>query len=160
MPALQPLMFSVAFICTANRCRSIMAHAILCDEARKRSLAIDIFSAGTLDFSDQPPLIETSTTCLHFHTPVPKQTPTWVAQLPLDSIDRFLVMEQRHADALREQFGVSADRISLLGTFDPKRRGAEIDDPFFSYSEEVYRSSYRKIRDCIIHYLDTTDELK
>ena len=160
MPALQRLMFSVAFICTANRCRSIMAHAILCDEARKRSLAIDIFSAGTLDFSDQPPLIETSTTCLHFHTPVPKQTPTWVAQLPLDSIDRFLVMEQRHADALCEQFGVSADRISLLGTFDPKRRGAEIDDPFFSYSEDVYRNSYRLIRDCIAGYLDTATELQ
>ena len=69
-------------------------------------------------------------------------------------------MEQRHADALCEQFGVSADRISLLGTFDPKRRGAEIDDPFFSYSEEVYRSSYRQIRDCIVRYLDITDELK
>jgi protein-tyrosine-phosphatase len=136
-----------------------MAHAILADEALKRSLAIDIFSAGTLDFSDQPPLIETSTTCLHYHTPVPKQTPTWVAQLPLDSIDRFLVMEQRHADALQDQFGVSPDRISLLGTFDPKRRGAEIDDPYFSYSEEVYRSSYRRIRDCIIRYLDTAAEL-
>ena len=136
-----------------------MAHAILSAEALKRSLAIDIFSAGTLDFSDQPALIETSMTCLHYHTPVPKQTPTWVAQLPLGSIDRFLVMEQRHADALRDQFGISPDRISLLGTFDPKRRGAEIDDPFFSYSEEVYRSSYRRIRDCIIGYLDTADEL-
>jgi protein-tyrosine-phosphatase len=136
-----------------------MAHAILADEATKRSLAIDIFSAGTLDFTDQPPLVETSMTCLHFHTPVPKQTPTWAAQLPLASIDRFLVMEQRHADALRDEFGVPSDRISLLGTFDPERRGAEIDDPFFSYSEEVYRSSYRRIRDCIKGYLDTTDEL-
>jgi protein-tyrosine phosphatase len=153
------LMFSVALICTANRCRSIMAHAILSDEALKRSLAIDIFSAGTLDFSDQPALVETSKTCLHYHTPVPKQTPTWVAQLPLDSIDRFLVMEQRHADALCDEFGVSPDRISLLGTFDPKRRGAEIDDPFFSYSEEVYRSSYRRIRDCLVSYLDTADEV-
>jgi protein-tyrosine-phosphatase len=159
MLAIQPLMFSVALICTANRCRSIMAHAILADEALKRSLSIDIFSAGILDFSDQPPLIETSTTCLYYHTPVPKQTPTWVAQLPLDTIDRFLVMEQRHAEALRDEFGVSPDRISLLGTFDPKRRGAEIDDPFFSYSEEVYRSSYRRIRDCINGYLDNADEL-
>ena len=154
-----PTMFSVALICSANRCRSIMAHAILCDEALKRVLAIDIFSAGTLDFSDQPALVETSRTCLHYHTPVPKETPTWVAQLPLASIDRFLVMEQRHADALRDQFGVSPDRISLLGTFDPKRRGAEIDDPFFSYSEEVYRSSYRRIRDCIVGYLDTASEV-
>jgi protein-tyrosine phosphatase len=160
MPALQRVMFSIALICTANRCRSIMAHAILVDEARKRSLALEIFSAGTLDFSDQPPLIETSTTCLHYHTPVPKQTPTWAAQLPLGKIDRFLVMEQRHADALRDQFGVSPDRISLLGTFDPQRRGAEIEDPFFSYSEEVYRSSYRQIRDCIVEYLESAAELQ
>jgi protein-tyrosine-phosphatase len=160
MPALQRVMFSIALICTANRCRSIMAHAILVDEARKRSIALEIFSAGTLDFSDQPPLIETTTTCLHYHTPVPKQTPTWAAQLPLGKIDRFLVMEQRHADALRDQFGVSPDRISLLGTFDPQRRGAEIEDPFFSYSEEVYRSSYRQIRDCIVEYLESAAELQ
>jgi len=137
-----------------------MAHAILVDEANKRSLDIDIYSAGVLDFSDQPPLDETSTCCLYYNTPPPKLTPTWVGQLPLDSIDRFLVMEQNHADALENQFGVSADRISLLGTFDPKQRGGEIPDPFFSYSQEVYRRSYCVMRDCIIEYLNTADELK
>ena len=136
-----------------------MAHAILVDEARKRSLDIDIYSAGILDFSDQPPLVETTRTCLHYNTPPPKLTPTWVGQLPLASIDQFLVMEQNHADALQNEFGISVDRITLLGSFDPKQRGAEIPDPFFSYSEEVYRSSYRLIRDCIIEYLDTPDEL-
>ena len=119
-------MFSIAVICTANRCRSIMAHAIMIDEARKRSLPIEIYSAGVADFSDEPPLAETSRTCLYYDTPVPKQKPTWVAELPLDSIDRFLVMEQRHAEALQNQFGVAADRISLLGTFDPKDRGAPL----------------------------------
>jgi protein-tyrosine-phosphatase len=148
------VMVSVALICSANRCRSIMAHAIFTDEARKRSLNIDIYSAGILDFSDQPPLDETSRTCLHFNTPPPKLTPTWVRQLPIDSIDRFLVMEQHHADALQNQFGISADRVALLGSFDPKRRGDEIPDPYFSYSEEVYLSSYCLIRDCIIEYLD------
>src|ERR1044072_2587284 len=126
------LMPSVAFICTANRCRSIMAHAILVAEARKRSLAIDVYSAGIRDFSDQPPLDETSSTCLHFNTPPPKLRPTWVGELPLRSIDRFLVMEQFHAEALRDEFGITANRISLLGDFDPDHRGAEIDDPFFS----------------------------
>jgi protein-tyrosine-phosphatase len=158
MPALQ--MFSIALICSANRCRSIMAHAILLDEAQKRSLAIDIYSAGVIDFSDQPPLVETSRTCLLYNTPVPKQTPTFVAELPLGAIDRFLVMEQRHADALEHQFGIAAERISLLGTFDPRRRGPEIEDPFFSYSEKVYRDSYALIRDCVVGYLDTTDELR
>jgi protein-tyrosine phosphatase len=153
-------MFSVALICTANRCRSIMAHAIMIDEARKRSLAIEVYSAGVVDFSDEPPLIETSRTCLHHNTPVPKQKPTFVAELPLDSIDEFLVMEQRHAVALQNEFGVSGDRISLLGSFDPKQRGSEIDDPFFSYSEEVYRSSYRIIRDCIVAYLEMAGDTR
>ena len=129
------------------------------DEAFKRSLAIDIYSAGIIDFSDQPPLIETSRTCLHYNTPPPKDKPTWVAQLPLGSIDRFLVMEQSHADALLNQFGISDGRVDLLGSFDPQRRGAEIPDPFFSYSEAVYQSSYRRIRDCIIGYLETADEI-
>jgi protein-tyrosine-phosphatase len=136
-----------------------MAHAILIDEVRKRCLPVAIYSAGVADFSDEPPLAETSRACLHFHTPAPKETPTWVAKLPLESIDRFLVMEHRHAAALQNQFGVSADRISLLGSFDPKRRGVEIPDPFFSYDEKVYRSSYLVMRDCIVEYLDTADEL-
>ena len=68
-------------------------------------------------------------------------------------------MEQNHADALENQFGISADRIALLGSFDPRQRGVEIPDPFFSFSDEVYRSSYCLIRDCIIGYLVTADEL-
>jgi protein-tyrosine-phosphatase len=149
---------SVAVICTANRCRSVMAHAIFIDETGKRSLPVDIYSAGILDFSRQPPLTETLRTCLKFETPPPKKTPTWVRQLPLDSINRFLVMEEDHADALMKEYGVSPDRISLLGTFDPQHRGVEIADPF-GQSDEVYRNSYLLIRDCIIGYLDSSDYL-
>jgi len=136
-----------------------MAHAILLDEARKRSLSIDVYSAGIRDFSDQPPLMETSSTCLHYNTPPPKLRPTWVGELPLRTIDRFLVMEQAQADALQSEFGIPANKISLLGEFDPRHRGVEIDDPFFSYSEKIYRSSYELIRDCVVGYLDTTDQL-
>jgi len=135
-----------------------MAHAILVNEARTRSLSIDIYSAGICDFSDQPPLIETSSTCLHYNTPPPKVRPTWVGELPLRSIDRFLVMEQAHADALQSEFGIPANKISLLGEFDPKRRGTEIDDPFFSYSEKTYRDSYELIRDCVVGYLETAND--
>ena len=97
-------------------------------------------------------------TCLQHDTPPPKETPTWVRELPLDSINRFLVMEYDHADLLTSEYGISPDRISLLGTFDPQRRGAEIADPF-GHSSLVYERSYKLIRECIIGYLDTTDEL-
>ena len=133
-----------------------MAHAIFVDEAQKRSLEVEVYSAGVFDFSDAPRLVETSMTCAQHNTPVPEKPPTWVAELPLDSIDRFLVMEQDHADALMTEFGISPDRISLLGNFDPQRRGTEIADPF-GQGSRVYDRSYKLIRDCIIGYLDTTD---
>ena len=135
-----------------------MAHAIFVAEAKKRSLEVEVYSAGVFDFSDQAPLVETSLTCLQHNTPPPKETPTWVRELPLDSINRFLVMEYDHADVLTGEYGISSNRISLLGTFDPQRRGAEIADPF-SHGSQVYDRSYKLIRDCIIGYLDTTDEL-
>jgi protein-tyrosine-phosphatase len=135
-----------------------MAHAIFVDEARKRSLAVTVYSAGVFDFSDAPPLVETSNTCLQHNTPPPEKAPTWVRQLPLDSIHRFLVMEQDHAHLLTSEYGISPNRISLLGTFDPQQRGAEIVDPFGEGSL-VYELSYQLIRDCIIGYLETTDEL-
>jgi protein-tyrosine-phosphatase len=136
-----------------------MAHAIFLDEARKRSLAITVYSAGVFDFSDAPRLAETSNTCLHHNTPAPEKDPTWVGELPLDSINRFLVMEQSHADRLTSEFGISPERISLLGTFDPQRRGIEIADPFGEDSL-IYDNSYKLIRDCILGYLDTTDAMK
>ena len=135
-----------------------MAHAIFVAEAKKRSLAVTVYSAGVYDFSDAPPLAETSATCVLHDTPPLKNTPTWVRQLPLDSIDRFLVMEQDHANMLMSRYGISRDRISLLGEFDPQRRGVEIADPF-SRGSLAYQRSYELIRDCIVSYLDTTDEL-
>src|SRR5258708_30475436 len=104
-------MRSVAFICTANRCRSVMAHAICVAEVKKRSLSIEVYSGGILDFSDEPTLIETSITCLNHNTPPAKETPTSVGQLPLDSINRFLVMQHAHADALTEASTLSPTRI-------------------------------------------------
>src|ERR1700704_6036283 len=101
---------SVALICTANRCRSVMAHAIFVAEARKRSLAVEVYSAGVFDFSDAPTLDETSMTCVRYDTPPPKKAPTWVGELPLDSIDRFLVMEHDHADRLTREYGISSNR--------------------------------------------------
>jgi protein-tyrosine-phosphatase len=135
-----------------------MAHAIFIAEAEKRSLSVRIYSAGVFDFSDALPLDETTMTCVRHNTPPPKETPTWVGQLPLDTINRFLVMEQDHAEVLTSDYGISPERISLLGAFDPQQRGAEIADPF-SHGARVYESSYQLIRDCIIGYLDTTDEL-
>jgi protein-tyrosine-phosphatase len=136
-----------------------MAHAILAAEVEKRGLPVAVYSAGVFDFSDVPQLDDTTITCLHHNTPPPKEAPTWVRDLPLDSITRFLVMEQFHADAIISEYGISADRVTLLGEFDPQQRSAEIADPF-SRGRAVYERSYMQIHDCILGYLGTTDDLR
>lgn len=135
-----------------------MAHAIFVSEAEKRKLPVEVYSAGVLDFRGAPAIDDTTRTCTLHNTPAPRHVATWVRELPLDSIARFLVMEQYHSDALVRNFGIAPERISLLGEFDPQQRGLEIDDPF-SYSSAVYEECYGQIRDCIVNYLDTTHEL-
>jgi protein-tyrosine-phosphatase len=135
-----------------------MAHAIFVAEAQRRSLPVETYSAGTFDFRGAPPIHETTTTCEMHQTPAPEEVASFVSDLPLDSIDRFLVMERHHLDALVYEFGVPLERVSLLGDFDPKHRGSEIDDPF-GHGGPTYTQCYARLRDCIINYLDTTDEL-
>jgi protein-tyrosine-phosphatase len=135
-----------------------MAHAIFVAEVEKRKLPVEVHSAGVLDFRGAPAIDDTTRTCALHNTPAPQEVATWVRDLPLDSITRFLVMEQYHADALIRNYGIAPERISLLGEFDPQQRSLEIDDPF-SYSSAVYEQCYGQIRDCIVNYLDTADEL-
>ena len=134
----------------------MMAHAIFVAEASRRQLAVDVYSGGVFDFRGAPAIEETTATCELNNTPAPEEVATWVRDLPLRSINRFLVMEQFHADMLIEQFGVSPNRIALLGKFDPRNRGREIEDPF-GQSNAVYQESYDLIRDCIVNYLDNAE---
>src|SRR5688572_6042271 len=114
---------SVALICSANRCRSVIAHAIFVSEVEKRGLSVEVYSAGVFDFRGSPPIDDTTRTCALHGTPAPREVATFVRDLPLDSITRFLVMEQRHADALIGACGIAPERVSMLGEFDPEHRG-------------------------------------
>ena len=84
-----------------------MAHAIFVAEAKRRQLSYDVYSAGVFDFRGAPPIRETTNTCELNNTPAPEEIATWVSDLPLASISRFLVMEQLHADVLMYEYGVS-----------------------------------------------------
>ena len=136
-----------------------MAHAIFVSKIEKRGLPVEVYSAGVFDFRGAPAIDDTTRTCARHNTPAPREVATWVRDLPLDSITRFLVMEHHHADVLIGAYGISPERVSLLGEFDPEQRGVEIDDPF-SQGSVVYEECYGQIRDCIVNYLETTDELR
>ena len=151
-------MFSIAFICTANVCRSVMAHAICVPEIIRRGWRVQVYSGGTVDLTGTPPAIPAWFVCCQNNTPPQKDASTFVRDLPLEAIDRFFVMEREHVKILVEDHRVPSARVSLLGSFDPKSENDEIEDPINKGSIEFSRC-YARIRRCIMHYLDTTTEI-
>src|SRR5436190_1790645 len=121
-------MRSVAFVCSANLCRSPMAHAIFAAEAKRRKLPVNVVSAGTVDFRGAMAVMEARLICDRYQTPMPKFISTCVTGVDLSNAIRVFVMEHNHTDSLIAR-GISPDRISLLGEFDPQNRGPEIEDP-------------------------------
>ncbi len=151
-------MTTVAFICFANICRSPMAHAIFEAEARKRGLVVEVLSAGIEDgFQGTMAAREARLVCEKHGTPMSKLLADYAGQIDLASARRVFVMQSSHLEALVAQVEVPAERFSLLGEFDPLQRGAEIEDPI-GQDMAAFDYCYGRLRDCITHYLDTTQD--
>src|SRR6185436_11778293 len=144
---------SIAFICTANVCRSPMAHAICAAELARRGLNIAVLSAGLSDLGGMLIADEARRICWAHQTWLPKFASTFIAKLDLTDVVRAFVMQHNHVPSLLEQTSLPPERITLLGEFDPHQRGAEIDDPIGQKSA-VFEQCYERLRDCIVHYLD------
>jgi len=149
---------AIAFVCSANLCRSPMAHAIAVAEARKRNFAVNVLSAGVIDFGGALAVREARLVCDRHQTPMPKFISTCITGLDLSAAARVLVMEQLHIEALVAH-GLSRERISLLGEFDPQNRGPEIEDPM-GQDISAFEQCYTRLRDCILHYLETTEDFR
>ncbi len=111
-----------------------------------------------MNLTGTPTAVPTWFACCQNSTPPQKDESTFVRDLPLPSIGRFFVMERKHAECLTTGYGIEASRISLLGTFDPKGRGEEIEDPM-NQGSVAFDRCYTLIRDCINNYLDITTEI-
>ena len=150
-------MYSVAFICSANMCRSPMAHAIFFAEVKRRKLPITVLSAGTWDFGSTEAVTEAQLTCNKRQTPMHKLLSTHIGNIDFSNVTRVFVMEHKHVETLLAETSVPPERITLLGTHDPLQRGDEIDDPI-GQNCEAFEACYGRLRECIMHYLDTTDD--
>lgn len=150
--------FSLALICTANRCRSPMAHAIAVAEIAHRALPIQVYSAGLMHSAGLPPMVEALLVCDAHETPIPNAGATFVGDLPLATIQQFLVMEPRHAARLTATHGIAPERIALLSQFDPDPRGVTVRDPL-NQGLAAFEACYQRLRDCLVHYLDTVSPI-
>jgi protein-tyrosine-phosphatase len=152
-------MKSIAFICTANMCRSPMAHAIFHAEAVRRSLNVMALSAGTYNYEGALVVREVRSICEQHNIPMPKLVATCIANVDVSGATRIFAMEQMHMDYLLDDPRLSPERIHLLGEFDPQQRGAEIEDPM-GQDSVAFELCYERLRDCIVHYLETTQDFR
>jgi protein-tyrosine-phosphatase len=151
-------MNTVAFICFANICRSPMAHAILEAEARKRRLEVEVLSAGiSPGFEGTMAAMEARLACEQHGTPMSKLLADHITGIDLSGARRVFAMQAAHLAALSAIPNLGQDRCSLLGDFDPLQRGPDIEDPI-GQDAAAFERCYLRLRDCIIHYLETTDD--
>src|SRR5688572_25492742 len=120
---------TIAFICSANLCRSLMAQAIFSAEAKRRKMVVKTLSAGMFNFEGQQAVREAKLCCERHGTPLVNQFSTYFRSVDLPSTTRIFVMTKEHAELLTEADPTLAERISLLGSFDPQHRGDEVEDP-------------------------------
>ena len=128
-----------------------MAEALALLAAEQRGWAIEARSAGVEALTGEPAAPNSVRVIRevggdlseHVAQPVTEELARWA--------DRVLVMELRHAQAVRQQFPVADEKIQLLGHFGGVM---EVGDPYGSWIF-TYRRSRDVIRKCVEGLFDT-----
>ena len=134
-----------------------MAHAIMVAEAARRGLRINVLSAGVWDFEGTPAAHESLLACKRHNTPLQKFIATPIHSADFSDVTRVFVMERDHISALLAKTSLAPNQISLLSEYDPAQRGDDIADPI-GEGADAFEACYQRLRDCIVHYLDSTDD--
>lgn len=143
----------VLTVCTANICRSPMAHAILHAEIVRRRLPMEVNSAGLLNMGGRAAAAEATVVCEKALTPLPKLHSRHLSQADVAWADVILVMDPWHREKITEGYMVRGEQhVRLLTEFDPLRRGDHIEDPVGGPTS-AFEACYARLTDCIYGFL-------
>ncbi|HLG05778.1 MAG TPA: low molecular weight protein-tyrosine-phosphatase [Gemmatimonadales bacterium] len=135
----------VLIVCSGNICRSPYAEACFrrtIEQAGIRDLVVE--SAGFFG-PDRPAHERGSGIARRRGIDLSQHRSRLIPATPGEDFDLILAMTRRHRDDLIHRFGLSEDRIALLGDFDvadPPRR--EIGDPY-GQPDQVFEAVFAQI---------------
>ena len=148
--------FSVLFVCTANRIRSVMAEAFLREQVREQNVMAHwrIGSAGTWASAGMPPMPKAVDAMAELGIDISGHRSCSVDDAQIGSYALILVMERGHREALSVEFPEFADRVHLLSEM--TGQAYEIGDPIAGPSsgyrhtaemlEEIVKAGFERIR--------------
>ncbi|WP_309299129.1 arsenate reductase/protein-tyrosine-phosphatase family protein [Mycobacterium kiyosense] len=140
----------VAFVCSFNVGRSVMAAAMFAHQLHERGLSdkVRVSNAGTTNWAFGSPMDERGAELLRANGyPVPTGHRSVHVNDDCLGADLVVVMEQTHVASLK-QLGAAGDNVKLLRSFDPATPGGLLDlkNP---YTGSDFAYCYRAIGDAL-----------
>lgn len=139
------------FVCTANICRSPVAEEIARMYGEERGWAVEVRSAGVHALADQPAAPNMIRAARELGGDISRHRSSPLTEEHVRWADRILVMEIRHASAIREKFPGADEKVQLLGTFGGLM---EIADPYGSWFYYKYRNCKDELVRCVHAFMD------
>ena len=122
--------YKILLVCTGNTCRSAMGEGILkrmLEEVGRKE--VEVSSAGTGTCPGWEASQEAIEACREMQVDISRHRSQPITLQTVREADLILAMQRMHADRVIDLDPSSADKVRLLGEFDPKAVMAEISDP-------------------------------
>jgi protein-tyrosine-phosphatase len=150
---------TILFVCTGNTCRSYMAEVISKNYLTGLGvdgLGIEVISAGTGAFSDEPPTPEAKAVMLEQGMHIEEHSSRLLTSELVKKADLILVMTQRHKSHILKLVPEAGKKVHLLMEYgiDCERNeknaadSLDIIDPF-GHPLEHYRLCADQLRECV-----------
>jgi protein-tyrosine phosphatase len=137
-------------VCTANICRSPMAHWLAENYARTRQWNVEVRSGGTMGLEGVPAAPHAVKVMNEINLDMSSHKCRGITQDDIDWADYVLVMTLEHASDIRKKFENADGKLLQLASFGGF---AEIKDPYRKWKWR-FRQCRKQLEACVVNFMD------